>query len=183
MEFRDVVIPVGTKLYRFLDCKSYGEIIPGMTKNKGGDFCFNYNQDVYYCSKSLDALLYEMRFQKMCGFLIKSTVISPLICAFPDDIVSSLFLRSRVGEQEIVHEYLAAIGLDMTCTYDNTSKLFDKLTKTYKDGLVYPSAHGIDVIIGKTIFQLTPETGFGNIALTETGYSKIKEDKPVVYWH
>lgn len=183
VEFRDEVIPAGTSLYRFVNCKSYGLIIAGMTENKEKQGRFNHNQNVYYCSKSLESLLCEMQSQKICGFLIKSTVVAPLTCAFPDNTFASIVLRGRVGEKEQVHRILDLCGLDMMISYDITSKLFDKLTKVYTDGVIYPSAHGIDTIIGKTIFQLTPETGFGNIALTETGYGKIKEDKPVVYWH
>ena len=175
-------IPVGTKLYRFVDCKSFDEIQPGMTINAGLDGRFNKNQNVYYCSQGMDALLQKLDGTNVCGFLIESEVVRALRCAYPMDMVVRLAKRYNNEKKEPLRLILRSLGLNQDSCCDNASELFDLMTTVYRDGVVYPCIRIFDIDNIDSRFLLDKYTGFGSVALTENGYGKIKEKPPVVFW-
>lgn len=179
-----ITIKKEAHLYRFID-KAPNAIKKGMSHNKGKDGRFNNYQNVYYCSKSIDGVLQEVGEHKS-GSLIVSEVVEDLHLGFVTNNELSLQLRGRTSDQpmEFVHsEILKPLEMDKIITYKETSKYFEEITQVFADGIIYPSVHSLDVIIGDTKFQVTDDIGFSNIALTESGYKKIKEWYPIVYWH
>lgn len=169
-------LPVGTKLYRHVNIP-INKCILGMTKNKRTNGRCNFNHNIYYCAISPNAIKIE-RGNNLKGSLIISEVVEPIYIGQVINEDIHLFLRGRVdGEKEtLVHtNILGPLGKDVLTTYNLTNFITDCVLKYAPDGLRYSSVNGIDTIIGKNMFQLTEDTGWGNIALTENGYKKIKE--------
>lgn len=178
------VIKQGTFLYRFIN-KAPADVKLGMSENRGRNGRLNLWQNVYYCCKSMDGILQEVGID-VSGAMIVSEVTEQLNLGFVTNHELNLLLRGRTFNEpkEIVHsEILSPLGFDRKITYEYTSKIFEDVTKINTDGIVFPSVHSIDVVMGCIKFQLDESTGFSNIALTESGYKKIKEWNPIVYWH
>lgn len=76
----------------------------------------------------------------------------------------------------MVHtEFLQKIDSDVITTYETTNFITRCILSAYPDGIIYSSINSIDIIAGNNYFQMTEDTGWSNIALTEKGYAKIKE--------
>lgn len=179
------VIKKGTKLYRFI-ANEPKNIKSGMYLNKGKPGRFNKKQNVYYCCKSLIGVLQEYNFEFIQGSLIVSEVKEDIVCGMPVESKLVAFLRGRTKQEKasLVHKMVFRnLGLDCIIKYNQTSKMFDKITELYQDGIVYPSVNSIDCIVNGIIYHIGDELCFSNIALTERGYSKIEEKPPIVYWH
>ena len=61
-----------------------------------------------------------------------------------------------------------------------TNNIAQDIIKYYPDGFVYPSVNSFDTVISGIRFVLD-ETEMYNVALTEQGYNKIYEHKPIEY--
>lgn len=172
-----VNISPGTKFYRYVNvlpnqCKR------GMTHNKGTSGRCNKNQDIYYCAKSIDALYMEMNNFDLKGSLIISEVKDSIYLGKVIDPSLHLLLRGRIEKEEAlpVHEnVLAPNQLDNRTNYFWTNFIVDQMLRILPDGIMYSSVNSLDSIIGNVQFQLSEDTGWSNIALTNDGYSKIKE--------
>lgn len=186
MIIKPMIIYKGSKVYRFINVAP-SIVKLGMTQNKGKNGRCNKHQNIYYCSKSLDALLQELDYSKdIMGSLIVSDVIEDIQCGLVFDTISMAKFRGRTENEpsEMIHNMvLRPIGLDIQINYAETNKITLEVLGKYPDGIIYPSVHSIDCILGSTIFQADEDTGFGNIALTDSGFKKIKEREPLVYWH
>lgn len=179
------ILPAGAKLYRFIDVAPQNVIL-GMTQNAGKAGRCNKYQNIYYCSKSLLGILQEFAFKSFCGSLIVSEVVEPIILGMPYEEKTTALFRGRTKDepQEPVHRlFHQPLGNDYVVDYDITSKITMNITKQYPDGVIYPSVHSIDMVIGRIRLDLCEDAGFSNIGLTEAGYAKIKEHSPFVYWH
>ena len=177
------ILRKGTRLYRFIDIEP-AKVVSGMTRNKGKDGRCNKYSDIYYCSKSIDGLLQEFGFNEIQGSLIVSIVQEPIILGMPVDerVVPILRGRTKNEPPELVHDILhKELGNDIVIDYEQTSEITELLLKIYPDGICYPSVHSIDTVINGYIFQTDEDTGFSNIALSESGYKKIRELKPKEY--
>lgn len=178
-------LQIGTRLYRFIGAEP-GKVILGMTHNKGKDGRCNKYSDIYYCSKSIDGLLQEFGFGEIQGSLIVSVVQEPIILGMPYEeyLVATMRGRTENEPPEMVHNMIhKKLNHEIIVDYKTTSQITEWILKKYPDGICYPSVHSIDTVIGESLFQLDEDTGFSNMALTKSGYKKIKEYQPIVYWH
>lgn len=178
-------LDIGTKLYRFIEIAPQNVKL-GMTQNAGKAGRCNKYQNIYYCSKSLLGLVQEFAFESFCGSLIVSEVVEEITLGMPYDEITTALFRGRTKDepQEAVHKlYHQPLGNDYIVKYETTSRMTTCITKSYPDGIMYPSVHSIDTVIGDIRIDLCEEAGFSNIGLTENGYSKIKEYPPIVYWY
>ena len=90
--------------------------------------------------------------------------------------------RTKDEPPEMVHNMVHKIfGNDVVINYGQTSLITELILTKYSDGICYPSVHSIDTVINGIIFQTDEDTGFSNIALSESGYKKIRELKPKEY--
>lgn len=179
------ILRKGTRLYRFIDIEP-AKVVSGMTRNKGKDGRCNKYSDIYYCSKSIDGLLQEFGFNEIQGSLIVSIVQEPIILGMPLDEHIVPILRGRTKDEppEMVHNMVHKIfGNDIVVSYEQTSLLTKLLLTKYPDGICYPSVHSIDTVMNGIIFQTDEDTGFSNIALSEIGYKKVKEQSPITYFY
>lgn len=177
------VLKTGTKLYRFIN-KEPAKVNLGITSNKGKDGRCNKYSNIYYCSKSVDGLLQEFGFKEIQGSLIVSVVQEPIILGMPlDEHIVPIFRgRTKDEPSEMVHNMVHKIfGNDVVINYGQTSLITELILTKYSDGICYPSVHSIDTVINGIIFQTDEDTGFSNIALSESGYKKIRELKPKEY--
>lgn len=173
------ILPKGMKLYRHVDV-SPSECCLGMSQNKGKDGRCNRHQNIYYCAKSIDAIKMERNDYELTGSLIISEVIEPIYLGKIVNEYIHAYLRGRTKDEEpqLVHkELLQKINRDVITTYETTNFITRCVLSEYLDGIIYSSVNSIDTICGDTFWQLTDDTGWSNIALTEKGYSKIKRIK------
>lgn len=179
------VLKTGTKLYRFIN-KEPAKVNLGITSNKGKDGRCNKYSNIYYCSKSVDGLLQEFGFKEIQGSLIVSVVQEPIILGMPLDERIVPILRGRTKDEppEMVHNMVhKKFGNDIVVSYEQTSLITELILTKYPDGICYPSVHSIDTVINGIIFQTDEDTGFSNIALSESGFKKINEQKPIAYFY
>ena len=181
-------IPKGAKLYRFIKCY-YCDYNSGMTRNKKHLGRCNLNQNIYYCTRSMDALLTEMG-NRLNGILVVSEVVEDIYCGCVCDIEHHKKLRGRVlGEDKtIIHKtLLKKFGYDEITNYEETNKITKEVLKKYPDGLAYSSVNSADINVCGTFFYIANSGSdygpFENIALTEFGFNKLKQHDPIVYWH
>lgn len=174
------ILPKGMILYRHVDV-SPSECCLGMSQNKGKVGRCNYHQNIYYCAKSIDAIKQERNFDnELTGSLIISEVIEPIYLGKIVNEYIHAYLRGRTKDEEpqLVHkELLQKINRDVITTYETTNFITRCVLSEYLDGIIYSSVNSIDTICGDTFWQLTDDTGWSNIALTEKGYFKIKRIK------
>lgn len=185
MKIEGFTLPIGTKLYRFINAAPQN-IKLGMTQNAGKEGRCNKYCNIYYCCKSLAGIALENAFKSIKGSLIMSEVIEPVIIGIPTDekILARLRGRTSTEPPEVVHtSFHAKLGNDFEVDYNETSRITMNIIKHFPDGVLYPSMHSIDTVINGRSFDLCEELGFSNIALTDAGYSKIKEHAPTVYWN
>lgn len=185
MFIQPYTLSVGSKLYRFIN-KELAKVNLGMTSNKGKDGRCNKYSNIYYCSKSINGLLQEFGFKKIQGSLIVSIVQEPIILGMPLDerIVSILRGRTKNELPELVHDMIhKKLGNDIVINYEQTSKITELLLTKYPNGICYPSVHSIDTVKNGCVYQVNKDMSFSNIALSESGYKKIKELKPITYFY
>lgn len=175
----------GARLYRFVGIEP-AKVVSGMTFNKGKDGRCNKYSNIYYCSKSIAGLLQEFGFKEIQGSLIASVVQKPIILGMPlDEHIVPIF-RGRTKDEppEMVHDIIhKKFGNDIVIDCELTSLISEMILTKYPDGFCYPSVHSIDTVKNGCIFQVNKDTGFSNIALSESGYKKIKEEKPEAYFY
>lgn len=170
----------GTRLYRHVDVAP-NKCRLEISQNKGKTGRCNFYQNIYYCATSIEAIKIE-RNQELRGSLILSEVIEPIYIGKVINEDVHMLLRGRIEDEDpqLVHkEILQQIKKDVVTTYAITNFITKCILKITPDGIRYSSVNSIDTVIGSILFQLTEETGWSNIALTEKGYNKIKEYKVV----
>jgi hypothetical protein len=172
------ILPKGMTLYRHVDV-SPSKCRLGMSQNKGKTGRCNYHQNIYYCAKSIDAIKQERNFDnELTGSIIISKVMEPISLGkiINKHIHTVLRGRTKNEEPQLVHtEFLQKIDSDVITTYETTNFITRCILSAYPDGIIYSSINSIDIIAGNNYFQMTEDTGWSNIALTEKGYAKIKE--------
>lgn len=178
--------PKGTKFYRFINAPPWEVTTGEMRENAGKNGRFNYNQSVYYCSRSMEGLLSEFSFAPIMGSLIVSEAKENICCGQVTSSRLHKIIRGRTESEpaELFHEMiLRPFGYDVITDYKSTSSIFDLVCKYYPDGMVYSSVHSLDIYFGGVLFQTDEKCGFCNLALTKEGFSKIIEKDSFVYWY
>ena len=174
------ILPKGIKLYRHVDVP-LSKCRLEISQNKGKTGRCNHHQNIYYCAKSIDAIKQERNFDnELTGSIIISEVIEPIYLGKIIYAPIHNLLRGRTKDEEpqLVHtEILQKVYMDNRTTYGITNNITDYVLSKFPDGMIYSSVNSIDTIIGNIYIQMTEDTGWSNIALTEKGYSKIKEIK------
>ena len=171
------ILTKGMKLYRHVDV-SPSQCKLELPQNKGKTGRCNHHQNIYYCAKSINAIKQERNNDELTGSLIISEVIEPIYLGKIIYAPIHNLLRGRTKDEEpqLVHtEILQKVHMDNITTYGITNNITDYVLSKFPNGMIYSSVNSIDTIIGNIYIQMTEDTGWSNIALTEKGYAKIKQ--------
>ena len=190
MKIQGKIIKKGTILYRYIPNKKPTDVKLGIRQNKGENGRCNLHRNIYYCSLSMEALKEEFN-NSLNGSIIISIVTNDIEVGSPKDthIIQLLCgatlkeVRScevpllYLGINEINDKIGLSIKTPTIIDYKLTSGITESFLKYTPDGIIYPSCkHAAFTIKNSDYMYISDNFNlFNNIALTEQGYSKIKE--------
>lgn len=182
MKLEKYTIKKGSFLYRFVKVEP-SKCLLGMSKNKWGTGRCNLHNNIYYCARSINAIKIEFENVDLSsGSLIRAEVLEDIECGLITDAKTHKIFRGRVDgeEQKPVHSKLLSLfDYDKEVSYKETNKIAEHIIKKYPDGIAYSSVNGMDIKLDYVFLYVgDSDSDYGpceNIALTERGFSKIKQ--------